>query len=243
VRFFMEGSMSLNARKELLVCIRQQYQKARWKEKRKILDGFIAATGYKRKYAIALINQPENKEVRQNKRVKPIIYNDGVRQSLLTVWYAANQICSKRLVPFIPELVHKLEFLGHLFLPSQTKELLLKMSVSTVDRLLKAERLKAHKGIITTRPGNLLKKQIQVKTFTEWNEVVQSLLPFPLLGIDSDNGSEFINYELLHFCESKQITFTRSRTYRKNDQAHVEEKNGSIVRKIIGYDRYEGTEA
>lgn len=293
----MEGSMSLNARKELLVCIRQQYRKARWKEKRKILDGFIAATGYKRKYAIALINQPENKEVRLNKRVKPIIYNDAVRQSLLTVWYAANQICSKRLVPFIPELVHKLEFLGHLSLPSQTKELLLKMSVSTVDRLLKAERLKAHKGIITTRPGNLLKKQIQVKTFTEWNEVVpgflevdlvahcggssegsflntlvltdiastwteclpllrkgkadvisalqvvQSLLPFPLLGIDSDNGSEFINYELLHFCESKHITFTRSRAYRKNDQAHVEEKNGSIVRKIIGYDRYEGTEA
>ena len=154
----MEGSMSLSARKELLVCIRQQYQKASWKEKRKILDGFIAATGYRRKYAIALIHRPDNKDVRLNKRVKPIIYHDAVRQSLLTVWYAANQICSKRLVPFMPELVHKLESLGHLSLPSQTKELLLKMNITTVNRLLRAERLKSQKGIITTRPGNLLKK-------------------------------------------------------------------------------------
>ena len=143
----MEGSMSLSARKELSVCIRQQYQKASWREKRKILDGFIAATGYRRKYAIALINRPDNKDVRLNKRVKPIIYHDAVRQSLLTVWYAANQICSKRLVPFMPELVHKLESLGHLSLPSQTKELLLKMSISTVDRLLRAERLKSHVSI------------------------------------------------------------------------------------------------
>jgi hypothetical protein len=68
----------------------------------------------------------------------------------------------------------------------------------------------------------------------------QELLPFPLLGVDSDNGSEFINHELMGFCEENRITFTRSRAYHKNDQAHVEEKNGSIVRRIIGYDRFEG---
>jgi hypothetical protein len=56
-------------------------------------------------------------------------------------------------------------------------------------------------------------------------------------------GSEFINYGLLKFCEDEKITFTRSRAYRSNDQAHVEEKNGSIVRKLVGYDRYEGTDA
>lgn len=71
----------------------------------------------------------------------------------------------------------------------------------------------------------------------------QELLPFPLLGIDTDNGSEFINHELMGFCEENKITFTRSRAYRKNDQAHVEEKNGSIVRRIIGYDRFEGRAA
>ena len=55
-------------------------------------------------------------------------------------------------------------------------------------------------------------------------------LPFPLLGLDSDNGSEFINQQLLTYCHSKQITFTRSRPYRKNDQAHVEQKNWTAVR-------------
>jgi hypothetical protein len=68
-------------------------------------------------------------------------------------------------------------------------------------------------------------------------------LPFPLLGLDTDNGGEFINYELLRCCEKEKITFTRSRAYRKNDQAHVEEKNGSVVRRLIGYDRYEGSDA
>ena len=64
-------------------------------------------------------------------------------------------------------------------------------------------------------------------------------LPFPLLGIDSDNGSEFINDLLYHYCLEEQITFTRSRPYRKNDQAHVEQKNWSVVRHTIGYDRWE----
>jgi hypothetical protein len=72
---------------------------------------------------------------------------------------------------------------------------------------------------------------------------IRQALPFPLLGLDTDNGSEFINYELLHYCQREKITFTRSRSYRKNDQVHVEEKNGSIVRRLIGYDRYEGIEA
>jgi hypothetical protein len=64
-------------------------------------------------------------------------------------------------------------------------------------------------------------------------------LPFPLLGIDSDNGSEFINDSLYHYCLNEQITFTRSRPYRKNDQAHVEQKNWSVVRHTVGYDRWE----
>ena len=67
--------------------------------------------------------------------------------------------------------------------------------------------------------------------------------PLPMLGLDTDNGSEFINYEMLRYCQREKITFTRSRSYRKNDQAHVEEKNGSIVRRLVGYDRYEGIDA
>jgi hypothetical protein len=64
-------------------------------------------------------------------------------------------------------------------------------------------------------------------------------LPFALLGLDSDNGSEFINDTLYRYCLAEQITFTRSRPYQKNDQAHVEQKNWSVVRHTVGYDRLE----
>jgi len=69
--------------------------------------------------------------------------------------------------------------------------------------------------------------------------VVRQRLPFPLLGIDSDNGSEFINDLLYRYCLNQKITFTRSRPYQKNDQAHVEQKNWSVVRHTVGYDRWE----
>jgi len=72
---------------------------------------------------------------------------------------------------------------------------------------------------------------------------IKESLPFPMLGFDTDNGGEFINYGLVDWCSQNSITFTRSREYKKNDQAHVEEKNGSIVRRLIGYDRYEGIES
>jgi len=64
-------------------------------------------------------------------------------------------------------------------------------------------------------------------------------LPFPLLGIDCDNGTEFINELLYRYCLKEEITFTQSRPYKKNDQAYVEQKNGSVVRNTIGYDRFE----
>jgi len=68
----------------------------------------------------------------------------------------------------------------------------------------------------------------------------RTLLPVPVLGLDSDNGGEFINHHLVRYCTREQITFTRCRPYKKNDQCHVEQKNYSIIRQIVGYDRYEG---
>ena len=68
---------------------------------------------------------------------------------------------------------------------------------------------------------------------------VRERLPFPLLGIDSDNGSEFINDELYRYCQQEQITFTRSRVGKKNDNAHIEQKNWSVVRRAVGYHRYD----
>src|SRR5215469_14789546 len=68
-------------------------------------------------------------------------------------------------------------------------------------------------------------------------------LPLPMLGIDSDNGGEFINRQLLEFCVQNNIKFTRARPYRKNDNCFVEQKNGDVVRKTVGYARFEGQNA
>jgi hypothetical protein len=118
--------------------------------------------------------------------------------------------------------------------------------------------LVAHCG--TTTAGHYLNTLVATDVATGWTEceaiwgkgqvaVVEALeqirdrLPFPLLGLDSDNGSEFLNALLLRWCTAQRLTFTRSRPYWKNDQAHVEQKNWSVVRKLIGYDRYESREA
>jgi len=71
-------------------------------------------------------------------------------------------------------------------------------------------------------------------------KAIRGRLPFTLLGVDSDNGSEFINSQLLRYCRKEKLVFTRSRPYRKNDNCHVEQKNYSVVRKQIGYTRLEG---
>lgn len=70
------------------------------------------------------------------------------------------------------------------------------------------------------------------------NEIATDL-PFPLLGVDSDNGSEFINYHLKSWCERNQIQLTRGRPYKKDDNAHIEQKNWTHVRKLLGWDRYD----
>ena len=70
--------------------------------------------------------------------------------------------------------------------------------------------------------------------------VFRHQLPFPLRGLDTDNDSAFINEALIKYCSNNDIEFTRSRAYRKNDQAWVEQKNGAVVRKLVGHGRLEG---
>jgi hypothetical protein len=114
--------------------------------------------------------------------------------------------------------------------------------------------LVAHCG--NTTEGQYLNTLTCTDLFTGWTDVtalphrsqeavsdaihlMRQRLPFSLLGIDSDNGSEFINDLLYRYCLDEKITFTRSRPYKKNDQAHVEQKNWSVVRHTVGYDRWE----
>jgi len=87
-----------------------------------------------------------------------------------------------------------------------------------------------------------LPNRSQKATF-EGIRTLRHRLPFPLLGLDSDGGGEFINYHLYHYCQEEQITFTRSRPFKKNDQAYVEQKNWTPVRQTIGYERYDSHQA
>ena len=290
--------MSLDSRRELLAVTAPRYRTAHRAERSCILEEFVASTGYHRKYALTLLNHPLSKAPARTKRQRVRHYPLAVQQALITCWHATNGICSKRLVPYLPELVAVLERQGELHVEAETKRRLLALSAATADRLLAAERklAKPH-GLGTTKPGTLLKDSIPIRTFADWDdmrpgfsevdlvahcgdstqgEYVHSLtltdvatgwteclalrnrgqqvvfaaivraraqLPFPLVGIDSDNGGEFINAHLLRYCQTEHLTFTRSRPYKKNDQAYVEQKNWSIVRHLVGYGRYEGAAA
>ncbi|MCG6202989.1 ISNCY family transposase, partial [Psychromonas antarctica] len=176
-----------------MASIKQKYHDANWIDKGKILDGIVAATGYERKYTIQLLNAI-NQNISPKKRKTPHRYDEQLRQALLSVWYAANQICSKRLVPFLPYLVEAMERHGHLRLPIGVRERLLQISPSTVDRMLKPEREKIKQSVSTTRKGNLLKHQIQVRTFADWDDVIPGFLEADLVAHcgGNTNGS-FLN--------------------------------------------------
>jgi hypothetical protein len=284
--------MSQRSKQELLEAIRPRYKNATRTQKKQILDELVASTGYHRKHAIrVLAHPPLRKPTRKRGRKK--LYQGEVVVVLEQIWEICGQICSKRLHPFLPEIVKVLERTGRMQLSEEIKTLLLQMSRPSIDRCLKQAHHTHPHSLSTTKPGALLKKSIPVRTYTPWDEEkpgfleidlvahcgnclegqfvhtltctdlatgwteclpifprtqqkvveallqVQTCLPFPLLGLDSDNGSEFINDLLLQHTRIHQITFTRSRPYKKNDQAHVEQKNGSLVRRLIGYDRLE----
>lgn len=287
--------MSMQAKKELVHRMRWQYLEADRKGKTEIIDAVIAATGYHRKYVVAVLRKTPKRLRAVHKPVRT--YDDELKAALILIWNAANRICSKRLAPFLSEFVDILERFGHLNISSEVKAKLLTVSPATIDRLLREERSRHPRGRATTRPGNLLKQQIKIRTFAEWNETepgffeadlvahcgdhvdgsflntlvlidiptcwiefapllrksdadvtaalnaIRAVLPMLMLGLDTDNGCEFINNELFQYCEREKITFTRSRPYKKNDQAHVEQKNGSVIRRTVGYDRFEGVDA
>ena len=142
-----------------------------------------------------MLNQ--NSEIisaKKEKRIRKRKYDEATLQALLTIWYAANQICSKRLVPFIPNLLVALERFGHISLPIDIRNRLLEVSPATVDRLLETKRREDRKGISTTRPGSLLKKQIKVRTFADWDDAVPGFLEGDLVAHCGDTvAGSFLN--------------------------------------------------
>ena len=162
--------MSQRSKRELLEEIRPRYRAAKKTEKQHILDEFVAATSYHRKYAIRILKQ-EGYRKHTRKRGRQKIYQGEVVIALEQIWEICGRICSKRLHPFLPEMVKVLERCGELQLPADTRALLLKMSRSSIDRCLNPIRRQPHpRGFSTTKPGSLLKKAIPVRTYTPWNE-------------------------------------------------------------------------
>jgi len=123
-----------------------------------MLDEFVAATGYARKYAIRLLNHPVDLKL-TIKRPRPPHYGPAVQQALHLAWTAANYICAKRLIPSLPMLVESLERHGHLHLSGECRSQLLSMSPATADRILRPYRELEQRGLSITRAGTLLKKE------------------------------------------------------------------------------------
>lgn len=302
--------MGLTMKEKKLITreIVQRYQKAKKKQKGIILTEFTALTGYNRAYASYLLSNHGRADkigkstvikadVRLKvKRLRGSSYEE-VKKPLIMIWHIYGYPCGKRLRPILSEAVSKLKAFGEIVIDKETEDKLSRISASTIDRLLRNEKKKYElKGRSHTKPGTLLKNQIPIRTFAEWDEqrvgfleidlvgheggdprgeFIQTLtavdiltgwteiyavknkaqrwvfeaidemrrcLPFRLLGIDSDNGAEFINAHLYRYCLSNKITFTRARKYRKNDNCYVEQKNYSVIRKYAGYFRYDREE-
>ena len=295
----------MSERRSVAKVVAARYRKASKKQKGGILDELIALTGYNRWYAVGLL-RGHGKTIKVTRRVtlvgdlgrspkrsRPRIYDGVVLESLKKIWAILDFICGKRLAAILPEVIPVLEHHQEIELDALTRHKLFAISPATIDRLLATERQKfALRGRSGTKPGTLLKHQIPIRTFAQWNEArpgfveidlvgheggealgdfcqtlnvtdvasgwtdsqavinkaqvwvfealqeIRTRLPFPLLGIDSDNGSEFINNHLLRYCQQEKITFTRGRAGKKNDGCFVEQKNYSVVRRAVGYARY-----
>jgi len=260
-----------------------------------LLDEFCELTGYTRKHALVLLGCPPPEDRPPPYRGRLPSYGPAEVALLRMCWAATDGICSKRLAPFLPELLERLRHWHALrHVSAATIARVAQMSPATIDRALASSRAGLPKrGLSMTRPGTLLKHQVAIKTFADWSETVPGFvevdlvahcgwigagaflytltlvdvatgwvscaglrdkraesvlaalhgvhegLPFKILGLDADNGSEFLNAPLLKYCADQHITFTRGRPYRKNDSCFVEQKNWAVVRRLVGYERLE----
>jgi hypothetical protein len=101
---------------------------------------------------------------------RPRHYGPDIQHVLFLVWNAANRMCTKRLMPFLPTLIEALERHEHFHISEECRSQLLVMSAATADRLLSSQRKLSQRGLSTTRAGTLLKQQIPIRTFQEWKE-------------------------------------------------------------------------
>ena len=282
--------------REYAAALRPRYRLALRRDKSRLLDEFCRVTRRDRKVAIRLLRRPPRQVRRRAGR--PRQYLSTLRPALEEMWEASDYLCSKRLAPFLPELIEALERHDEMAFSAEQRTALRQISPATIDRLLRPVRRQYRRhGLATTSPGlAALRAQVPLRTFGEWTNVppghlqadllahcgesahgfyltsllaidvatgwtelqavwgkghkrvgsavhlARQALPMPLLSFHTDNGGEFLNHVLVPWCRGERIAFTRGRPYRKNDQAYAEQRNGSVLRRYIGYERY-GTRA
>jgi len=198
-------SLSLKERKAVVREEAKIYQSAIKKEKGKLLDNFVAVTGYSRCYAAyalriygkKVVVDLENgkravfigddlyrgKGVRIRKRKRENIYDEKVVNALVHLWKTSDYLCGKRLHVYLREIIPVLKKFNEISIDEETEEKLMKISPATIDRLLKSEKMKFRlKGKSLTKPGTLLKHSIQMRTFAEWNEKEPGFVEVDLVG-------------------------------------------------------------
>jgi len=174
--------LTMRQKKAVTKELKDRYQRASKKEKTIILNGFIQLTGYNRCYACQILKKKERvlgylniagkrarlvRDNRKIKRKKKKIYDQDVLVALKEIWKISDYICSKRLAPFLSEIIPVLERWGEIKLSTKVREKLFKISAATIDRMLADTRKRYRiKGRSTTKPGTLLKKSIPIRTLT-----------------------------------------------------------------------------
>jgi hypothetical protein len=122
-------------------------------------------------------------------------YGSEVQHALFLVWHAANRICAKRLIPFLPTLIKALERHEQLHITERCRSQLLSMRAATADRLLRSQRTLGQRGLSPTRAGTLLKQKIPIRTFQEWNETQPGFLEADLVahcGMEIEGGYVYL---------------------------------------------------
>ena len=167
----MGKRISSQTRKELLKAIQQRYRELSKIDKTKILDEFVALTGYHRKHGLRLLKEPcetESKTVQYRCVRSRRVYDEAVKETLTVMWEASDRICGKRLKAIIRELLAAMERYGHLSLDPEVRKRVLRVSAATIDRLLKPIRDRAK----SRRKRHRLKKvseEVAVRTFADWD--------------------------------------------------------------------------